>query len=229
MSYRREDSPGQAGRLRDALRHSLGAHQVFMDLDSIPSGARFANRIDDAVAACDAVLVLIGPGWLDARDVDGGRRLEDPNDWVRNEVVAGLRSDKPLLPILVGNASLPKPEELPEAMRPLVEYNAAEITEKRWDYDVKRLLNDLRALVHGNRLDATREFGRKAAFATLRRPRSILPVLCSWRPRRLPQSSPPAVPPASMSSASRSPGFLSPSRIRSAGASRLSTRANSGR
>jgi hypothetical protein len=30
---------------------------------------------------CDALLAVIGPAWLDMRDEDGNRRLDDPNDF----------------------------------------------------------------------------------------------------------------------------------------------------
>lgn len=94
---------------------------MFMDLDSIPSGVRFAERIAEAVESCDVVLVLIGPEWLNARDADRRRRLDDPRDWVLTEVAEGLRSAKPVVPVLVSGASMPEADDLPDAVRELAQ------------------------------------------------------------------------------------------------------------
>ena len=45
--------------------------------------------------------MLIGPDWPTATDDDGGTRLLDrPDDWVRQEVAAGLRRGIPVVPVL---------------------------------------------------------------------------------------------------------------------------------
>ena len=65
LSYRREDSAGHAGRLADHLLDRFGAGSVFMDVESIEAGADFTEAIDRAIAYADAVLVVIGPKWLE--------------------------------------------------------------------------------------------------------------------------------------------------------------------
>jgi TIR domain len=142
-----------------------------MDLDSIPAGTRFAQRIDEAVAAADAVVVLVGPDWVDVRDRSGSRRLDDPQDWVRNEVAAGLRSGKPVFPVLVGGARQPVADELPQPIRDLVNFNSAEISEKRWDYDVAQLIHDIRegSGEHGHSLASSLVAGRSPWTSRSRR------------------------------------------------------------
>ncbi len=42
ISYRRDDVPGDARGIRDALARAFGAKAVFMDVDNLLAGQRFA-------------------------------------------------------------------------------------------------------------------------------------------------------------------------------------------
>ena len=64
LSYRRNDVGGYAGRLTDALLDRLGANTVFHDVSAIAPGQNFTVAIDRALDECDALLAMIGPGWL---------------------------------------------------------------------------------------------------------------------------------------------------------------------
>jgi hypothetical protein len=86
ISYRRDDSAGYAGRVHDRLQREFGRNLLFMDVDSIPLGTNFVKALGEEVAKCDTLLAVIGPGWLDARDEKGNRRLENPDDFVRIEI-----------------------------------------------------------------------------------------------------------------------------------------------
>ena len=83
ISYRREDSIAYSGRLYDRLTAEFGKGQVFMDIDSMDPGSDFVDVIERTVAACDAVLVVIGKQWLSASDAQGRPRIENPEDFVR--------------------------------------------------------------------------------------------------------------------------------------------------
>ena len=139
LSYRRGDTGGYAGRLYDDLAAALGEDNVFRDLDTIGPGVDFTRAITEAIAACDLVLAVIGPQWLDATK-EGRRRLDDPEDFVRLELGSALSTEKALVPVLVGNATLPAASALPEPLKPLVKHNAIEVSDERWDYDIGRLV-----------------------------------------------------------------------------------------
>ena len=62
VSYRRDDSEGEAGRLYDDLIRVFGADAVFMDVSDIHPGKDFRHAIDDNVAKCAVLLAIIGPG-----------------------------------------------------------------------------------------------------------------------------------------------------------------------
>lgn len=140
LSYRRSDSAGHAGRLFDRLGDRFGKEHLFMDVAAIEAGADFVDAIEAAVGSCEVLVVLIGPRWLEAADADGNRRIDDPEDFVRLEILAGLEYGRPVIPVLVDGARMPGFDDLPEALAGLARRNAIEISNSRWDYDVERLL-----------------------------------------------------------------------------------------
>ena len=143
VSYRRDDAGGYAGRLRDALADRFGADHVFLDVVSIPAGGDFVSAIRAAIASCDAFVAVIGPGWTEAVDARGDRRLEDPDDLVRLEIEAALEQDVPVIPVLVGDASMPSADRLPPTLLGLARRNAMAISSARWAFDVSRLIASL--------------------------------------------------------------------------------------
>jgi flagellar biosynthesis GTPase FlhF len=144
ISYRREDAEGQAGRLFDDLSAHFGRDAVFMDVAGIKKGLDFRRIIDEHVASCGVLLVLIGKRWLSATDSKGKRRLDDANDFVRLETAAALSRDIPVVPVLVQDAVMPTEQDLPDVLKELAFRNGTELTHARWDSDVKLLIEDLR-------------------------------------------------------------------------------------
>src|SRR6266487_6939511 len=71
LSYRREDSEGQAGRLYDDLVAVFGSDSVFMDVAAIQPGRDFRKSIDQSLNSCGVFLSLIGKSWLTAKDTSG--------------------------------------------------------------------------------------------------------------------------------------------------------------
>ena len=131
ISYRRADSAVQAQQLRDSLAALLRKETVYFDKDMRP-GTDFPNEISAAIARAKAVLIIIGPGWLD----DMKARESHPNktDWVLEEVQAALarlqRGDKLLIvPMLLGGAPMPAQDEpkLPAALKELWRVNATNL------------------------------------------------------------------------------------------------------
>jgi hypothetical protein len=149
ISYRRDDSRGYAGRLQGDLSRRYSDEHVFRDVE-IPPGADFGEYITGLVDKCNVVLAIIGPGWLDARDREGERRIDKPDDWVRLEIERALARDGvEVIPVLVDGARLPPREELPESLLALRRRNAFELSDRRWDYDVGQLGQHLDTLLRG--------------------------------------------------------------------------------
>jgi len=142
ISYRREETAYPAGWLFDRLVDRFGG-QVFKDVDSIELGDDFVEVITNAVGSCDVLLALIGDQWLTIKDEDGQRRLDDPTDFVRLEIEAGLKRDVRVIPILVAGARMPRTADLPPSLAKLVRRQALELSPARFDFDTGRLFRVL--------------------------------------------------------------------------------------
>ena len=142
ISYRRVDSGGWAGRLRQYLSEGVGACRVFMDVDSIAPGEHWRQRLAAALAESGVVIVVVGPEWLVQHD--GARRLDDPDDLVRFEVSTALVGDAVVIPVLVGGAALPEADALPRDLRPLLERNAVQLSPADFGSDAQRLLDQVK-------------------------------------------------------------------------------------
>jgi uncharacterized membrane protein YhaH (DUF805 family) len=143
INYRRQTNAAAAGRLFDQLALHFDRSQLFMDVDGIELGVDFVKTLQEQVARCSVFLVVIGQGWADIRNADGKRRLDDPDDYVRLEVQAALRRDIRIVPILVDDASMPRPNELPAEIRDLSRRHAFELAHHRFAADVAELARSL--------------------------------------------------------------------------------------
>lgn len=143
INYRRGDDPGFAQALLGRLEQSFSSDQLFMDVDNIAPGLDFVHVLNERVAESDVLLAIIGKGWIRVRDPEGARRLDDPNDFVRIEIESALNQNKRVIPVLVGEAQMPRPEELPETLRPLARRNAVRLTHERFRADTQGLVKAL--------------------------------------------------------------------------------------
>jgi hypothetical protein len=139
LSYRRDDSGADTGRISDRLKREFGDNSLFIDVESIPPGVDFVERLTCEIAQCDLLVVVIGSRWLDIRDKDGANRLADPADWVRVEVRSALASEIPILPILLGDAKMPHSSELPDDIKNLTRFNAINVRHSSFHPDVDRI------------------------------------------------------------------------------------------
>jgi ribosomal protein L7/L12 len=145
ISYRRADSRKDSGRLYDRLVQAFGKSQIFKDVDNIPPGVDFRKVLSNAVSECDVLLVILGQQWLNLKDADGNRRIDDPLDFVRIEIETGLsRSNCMVIPVLVDNTVMPDAETLPESLRPIAFYNAITVRDDPdFNNDVTRLIRHI--------------------------------------------------------------------------------------
>jgi hypothetical protein len=144
ISYRRQDSAHITDRIYEYLQTSLPNSKIFRDVDSLALGTDFPAEIARAVQDCDALLAVIGPGWVGATDEHGNLRLKDPGDFVRLEIEAALSRQIPVIPLLVGGAAVPKEASLPDPLRKLPLLNGLAVRpDPDFRSDMARLVGNL--------------------------------------------------------------------------------------
>jgi hypothetical protein len=166
LCYRREDSGGYAGRIQDQLAQAFGSDVLFMDVDATPLGVNFIRVLHNEIAKCDVLLAVIGRNWLDARDEDGNRRLENPNDFVRVEIGAALQRNIPVVPILLDGARIPDVRQLPKELEELSFRNGIDVRLASFHNDVSRLIQGLNAQLNID-LKRRQEIGILAFFCAI--------------------------------------------------------------
>jgi pSer/pThr/pTyr-binding forkhead associated (FHA) protein len=168
LSYRRADSQHVTDRINDRLVDHFGPTAVFKDVDSIPLGADFFRVIQEAIAACQVFLPVIGRGWLDVTNEAGRRRLDDEQDYVRLEIEAALASELLIIPLLVDGARMPAVTQLPDSLRELTSRNAATVrSDPDFNRDLDRVIraieqSGLPGLPSGGAASPTLEIGSGA-------------------------------------------------------------------
>jgi hypothetical protein len=136
ISYRRNDSQAVTGRLRDRLAAHYGNEFVFMDVDAIPLGHDFRQFLEKTVLRSEVMLVLIGRRWE--------LGIQEPHDLVRLEIEIALENNIPVIPVLVNDAAMPNPNQLPERLRGLAYRHAVVIDSGRdFNLHVERLIRSI--------------------------------------------------------------------------------------
>jgi CHASE2 domain-containing sensor protein len=141
LSYRREDGIARAGRIYDRLVSHFGEDKVFLDVSKITTGADFQQVLDRELESCELFIAIIGEHWLLSRK--GRRRLDDPGDFVRREIERALERNVRILPVLVGEANMPGPHQLPPEIAEFARRNAVRVSDERFDVEMDSLILDI--------------------------------------------------------------------------------------
>lgn len=149
VSYRRDDDGAYlVPELNRKLTSRYGTDSVFYDIDNIPLGVDFREHLSTAISSASIVLVVIGDRWAGYDAQTGLRRIDREDDFVRIEVEAALNRAIPVVPVLVGKATMPCEKELPASIAELAYRNAAEVrTGKDYELHMAELLRGLDAIM----------------------------------------------------------------------------------
>jgi len=143
LNYRRDDlrQSESGGRLYKALLEEFGEERIVTDIDQSGPGD-FVKLLDSLVGSCRILLAIIGPGWTDARDWSGQRRLDNSHDFVRIEIESALRRAEVLvIPVLIDGAAMPKRNELPGKLAQLSGLEPIRIGARGFAHDIRILIH----------------------------------------------------------------------------------------
>lgn len=150
ISYRRDDARDAVGRLRDHMLRQLGSASVRMDVHDIQKGVDFRHEISRNIAESTVVLVIIGPQWTTIKDSAGIVRLFAEVDYVRYEIETARATDKPIIPVLLGDVPHLKTTDLPESIEFLTFLDALNLRyDPDFDGDISKLMTSVVALSKG--------------------------------------------------------------------------------
>lgn len=147
ISYRKEDTLGQAAHLFKSLGETFGRDQVFMDVTRGQPGRDVREIVDEHLAASAVVLVVIGKDWAGGGEGAEQRPLHNPLDGVRIETAAALARRLPVIPVLVRGAAMVPPAELPADLADLAFRNPVTLHTSQWGSDVETLVSLLQSLL----------------------------------------------------------------------------------
>ena len=125
VSYRRRDSAAEASLLTALLRQRFGRGRIFLDTAAIEPGEIWPERLLEAVRSSDVVLAVMGASYASVtREGSQVPSIFEHRDWVRLELTEAIRSRKRIVPVLVNDARLPDPSEVPEDLHPVLDCQA---------------------------------------------------------------------------------------------------------
>lgn len=150
VSYRVADTEWPAARIRDALVDEFGEANVFYDGESLHRGDNWKERIDATLAESEAMVLVVGPTWVDELEKRAKARTPDVH---RQEVVAALRRKMPIFVTLVDGAEPLDAERLPRNLKRLGQLEAQPLPRKGFARHVPLLIEDILGLIRGVRPD----------------------------------------------------------------------------
>jgi hypothetical protein len=144
INYRRSDVAGFVHAIHAWLISEIPSEQIFLDVDSaIQAGDNFPEVLRRRVIDADIVLCLLGERWLALLK----ERATSNSDYVVIELELALKEEKKIVPVLIGNANMPRAEELPEAIRELSTRQAVRIRDEAFRMGCFNLIKSLDAAI----------------------------------------------------------------------------------
>jgi hypothetical protein len=154
INYRWGNDHGWVHAIWSSLERHIPPHKIFVDIDGIRPGQHIRTVVEDAIRESDVLLPVIGPDWLSVSH-GASRRIDDPADYVRFEIVTALDENKEVIPVLVDDAQMPAEHALPAPLRRLAGNLAVSVTHRTFREDMKALISAIFAAFA--RADAERQ------------------------------------------------------------------------
>ncbi len=148
ISFVSDTSLREAQALKGQLQRHFGRRAIILDdYHAEDDGDDGRCRLQRDVDACAAMLAVVGPGWADATNEQGKRRLQDPDDVVRGALARAFARHIPVLPVLVDGAQLPDQSQLPPELQALTIQPALPFRPERAHDDSDRIAARLKQVI----------------------------------------------------------------------------------
>lgn len=115
ISYRRHDALLWPVLIVNELRRRNADVSVFVDQQSNRLGRDYEERCLEHAARADVVLALVGGEWAAHRDT-GQRRIDDPSDLLRRELLSAETGGALVIPVLLEGATWKELAPLPKQL-----------------------------------------------------------------------------------------------------------------
>lgn len=146
INFRTGDAESVPELLHRELARRLGDRAVFYDVRSMRPGLPdFAGALEENVRNCETVVAVIGRRWESQTNDQGVRFLDDPEDWVRKELILAHQTGRKVVPVLVGLRSALRTGSLPEELHHLVGIQVHHLRRGYGDHDIAVLVDELLA------------------------------------------------------------------------------------
>jgi hypothetical protein len=139
INYRTGDGEVAAALIGGELSRRFGRDRVFRASTGILPGDDFERVILQAVRRSAVLLTIVGRHWLTAVDAAGRRRIDDPADWTRREILTAFDVGAMVLPVLLGSTPRLSPVDLPEPLRPLAGRQYLRLDHRNDEADLARI------------------------------------------------------------------------------------------
>jgi TIR domain-containing protein len=164
INFRSDDEPSAATMIERDLSARFGSEKIFRDSKSIRAGDEYPERMLSAVRGSRLMIAVIGPRWLTARHADGGRALDNEQDWIRRELLEAKKADVRVVPVLIGKTPKLVVADLPAELAWLADRQFRKVNNRQAEADLAALAAEIEELVPGLR-DRTRN-GRETGGPT---------------------------------------------------------------
>jgi len=160
ISYRRDSDAARAVMLDKTISGTFNRPKepptvaIYRDT-SERLGVSWPEEVRDRCSVADIVLAVIGPDWLAARDQNYRRRIDQADDWVRQEIELALAGTKTLIPIAFGGSDIPSPAALPDSIADLATRRGVIVRDEYPD-DLQPVLREIELHLPGSDPQGTR-------------------------------------------------------------------------
>ena len=144
ISYRRLDSQHATFAIADRLRWAFGEGEVFFDRGSISAGNEWPAMLRRGLQKARVLVLIVGEAWLSTADEWGRRRIDDPDDWVRREIVTALKANKKrgteIIPVFLDGAPELRREAFDPPLRDIARFQPKRLRVDDWEQGLEDLI-----------------------------------------------------------------------------------------